>query len=117
MLQPKDLETKRLLREKKRKARKEIKIWLDKYKSERGCSNCNEVRIATLDFHHIDPSTKTIEVSEAIRMRWSRSSIEKEIAKCSLICANCHRCEHNRNYGVNDYIYDNIVYFARGTRS
>jgi len=109
----------------KKEARREIRLWLKKYKEERGCSNCSEMRVATLDFHHLDQSAKTIEINEAIRMRWSKTSIEKEIEKCVLICANCHRCEHENSgrtpRGVyvfsDDELYSNFVCCATGTRS
>lgn len=43
-----------------------------------------------LDFHHIDPKTKAFGISSG---GFSRSwvSIENEIKKCILVCANCHR--------------------------
>jgi hypothetical protein len=113
-------------RERKKQARREIRAWLAEYKR-KGCQNCNERRTATLDFHHLDKKNKSIEINEAIKMRWSRKSIEREISKCILICANCHRCEHEnsyRNSSVNgvysfsdDEIYENFVYCAAGTRS
>ena len=43
-----------------------------------------------LDFHHIDPSTKSFGVSSGGFSR-SWTSIETEIKKCILVCANCHR--------------------------
>lgn len=110
----------------KKEARREIRRWLQKYKG-RGCQNCPEKRIATLDFHHLNQSEKRIEINEAVRMRWSRKSIQKEIDKCILICANCHRCEHDNSYrnssvsGVysisdND-LYSNVIFYAKGVRS
>jgi predicted HNH restriction endonuclease len=45
---------------------------------------------AVLDFHHIDPSTKLFGVSSGGFSR-SWASIEQEIKKCILVCANCHR--------------------------
>lgn len=43
-----------------------------------------------LDFHHIDPLTKSFGISSGGFSRaWS--SIEVELKKCVLVCANCHR--------------------------
>lgn len=106
----------------KKQARKEIRKWLANYKK-KGCSRCYETRISTLDFHHVDKSTKSIEINQAIKMRWSRKSIEREISKCILICANCHRCEHGvrQDSGVylisDDDLYSNLTFYAKGTRS
>lgn len=44
-----------------------------------------------LDFDHLDPSKKVIEVSMISRRGWSVASVLEEIAKCELVCANCHR--------------------------
>lgn len=35
-------------------------------------------------------SDKEIDISRAIRAGWSQKRIETEIAKCELVCANCH---------------------------
>lgn len=50
-----------------------------------GYSQCQ----AALEFHHLDPSTKSFGLS----LRGMTRSIEKmraEAAKCALLCANCH---------------------------
>ncbi len=44
----------------------------------------------TLDFHHVDPTTKSFGVSAGGFSR-SWKSIENELKKCILVCANCHR--------------------------
>lgn len=46
--------------------------------------------IGVLDFHHIDPGTKLFGISSGGFSR-SWASIEAEIKKCVLVCANCHR--------------------------
>jgi formate-dependent nitrite reductase cytochrome c552 subunit len=45
---------------------------------------------AVLDFHHVDPLTKSFGISSGGFSR-SWASIKSEIAKCVLVCANCHR--------------------------
>lgn len=46
--------------------------------------------LAVYDFDHREPSEKEFEVSRLCRTAsWER--IEKELAKCDLVCANCHR--------------------------
>ena len=54
------------------------------------CIMCGyEKSIYALDFHHIDPSTKSFNISGNHARTWKR--IEEEIKKCVLLCANCHR--------------------------
>lgn len=46
---------------------------------------------AALDFHHVDGREKDFEISG--RMAWSKA-LEEELAKCTLLCSNCHREVH-----------------------
>ena len=43
-----------------------------------------------LDFHHIDPTTKSFGISSGGLSR-SWQVIQAELAKCVLLCANCRR--------------------------
>ncbi len=44
---------------------------------------------AALDFHHRNPETKEFTITSKVSYKWER--IEKELEKCDLVCANCHR--------------------------
>jgi len=67
------------------------------YKMEQGCELCgyNE-HPAALTFDHIDPSTKIFNVSDYGQRSWE--AIIKEIAKCRVLCANCHNIHSSNNY-------------------
>jgi len=57
------------------------------------CSKCGENHPATLDFHHKGLDAKTENISVMVFNRtWKR--VLAEIAKCEVLCANCHRKEH-----------------------
>lgn len=73
--------------------------WLHKYKLTLTCSRCPENHPATLDFHHINGDEKEINLGSAGRMGWSITRIKKEIAKCIVLCANCHRKHHAADVG------------------
>lgn len=64
------------------------------YKHKSGCYFCKENTPVCLDFHHLDPSEKEINVSIMSRGANSINSIVKEIDKCVVICSNCHRKLH-----------------------
>ena len=81
--------TERTLR---RRAR--LRMWLNDYKRERGCSNCAESDPACLDFHHLDEHEKEMNVSKMVTNGYGKFRLEKEVAKCDVLCANCHRKEH-----------------------
>jgi hypothetical protein len=68
---------------------------LDAIKAERGCDRCPERDPCCLDFHHIDPATKTYTISRLYAGTWSWERILQEIALCEILCANCHRKEHH----------------------
>ena len=72
-----------------RKRAEKNRIWINRYKSERGCSMCAENDFRCLDFHHLDPKEKAATVSKMYG--YAAETIMKEILKCVLLCANCHR--------------------------
>ena len=72
---------------------KRIRTWLREYKESLGCEACGETHPACLEFHHIDPNEKKFSLGR-INTFLSVRLIKGEIAKCRLLCANCHRKEH-----------------------
>jgi hypothetical protein len=76
-----------------RKREVEMETWFRGYKETLSCEICSENHPACLDFHHINPSRKKFSVS-AKRDRPSLKQLQQEIAKCQVLCANCHRKEH-----------------------
>lgn len=52
------------------------------------CAQCGET--SDLDFDHISPKTKTIEVTDLLDTH-SWDSILQEMEKCQLLCKNCHK--------------------------
>lgn len=77
----------------KENRRQGLHRWLYELKrDEMECLECGEERPPALDFHH--PGTKERSVSEMVNDGYSTASIREEIAKCLVLCANCHRREH-----------------------
>jgi hypothetical protein len=74
------------------KANRNVKAdWFWDYKTKLSCK-CGENHPATLDFHHRDSTLKDANISEM--MDCSIEKILEEIAKCEVMCANCHRKLH-----------------------
>lgn len=71
---------------------KEKKEWFKELKSQLKCERCGENHIACLEFHHKDPKEKEFVIGQ-FRNK-SKEVILKEIDKCIVLCANCHRKEH-----------------------
>lgn len=59
------------------------------------CQDCgqDDYHPSVYEFHHLDPSTKTASPSNIIRSS-NREALFKELDKCVLLCANCHRIRH-----------------------
>jgi predicted HNH restriction endonuclease len=56
------------------------------------CKNCGYNRcIAALDFHHIGKKEENI---NSLLKNQSRQKLLKEVERCILLCANCHREVH-----------------------
>lgn len=70
---------------------KTIKKFVYDYLSKKECIICSEKRIPALDFHHLND--KNFNVSDGIKNGYSLDKIKKEIEKCNILCANCHRVE------------------------
>ena len=74
--------------------RAQIRAWASEIKATAGCACCPEDDPACLDFHHIDEAGKEEQVTTTISYGYGRDKILDEMAKCEVICANCHRKEH-----------------------
>lgn len=60
------------------------------YLREHPCSCCGETDMRCLQFDHIDPNTKSYNVSHIVSGGYSVELVKAEIAKCVVLCANCH---------------------------
>ena len=72
---------------------------LENAKRKTGCVVCGETEPCCLDFHHVDSSTKVMTVSRLAHgtHAWSDRGLvrlKQEMAKCVVVCANCHRKLH-----------------------
>ena len=62
------------------------------------CADCHtNYPTYVMDFDHLDPSLKEFEVGRGLYVSIKR--LEAEIAKCEVVCANCHR---ERTHGEKD---------------
>ena len=66
------------------------------------CVDCGEFDPLVLEFDHIRKKRKTI--SSLVRSCTGWEKILKEIARCEVRCANCHRRKHLLALGCPDYL-------------
>ena len=63
------------------------------------CSKCGYNKcITALEFHHSDPTVKEFNLSKNLR---ATEIVLKELQKCILVCANCHREIHAQLTSIN----------------
>jgi len=74
-------------REKRAQKNKE---WINLYKQQHGCIDCGVKDWRVLDFDHL-PQFKKLREIAYLKKNTSLKIIKKEIEKCEIRCANCHR--------------------------
>jgi hypothetical protein len=67
------------------------------------CNKCGYNKcIDALDFHHIDKSTKSFTISQAMASPRAWNLLTTEIKKCVLLCCICHRELHAGLWDISD---------------
>ena len=69
--------------------RKRIRDKVFDYLKSHSCIDCGEKDFAVLEFDHLRDKSTTISVMMNSCFSWDKVMIE--IAKCEVVCANCHR--------------------------
>lgn len=73
----------------KRRERNREFLW--KFLSEHPCEKCGEKDPVVLEFDHLNPKDKEANVANLISGGYSLKTVQKEMGKCRILCANCHR--------------------------
>ena len=76
-----------------KKKYQENKDIVSEIKASQGCAKCGDTRSYVLDYHHIDPETKSGTIARMVSNHYTSLNEEtlNEIKKCAVLCANCHR--------------------------
>lgn len=78
-----------------RKVRRDtLREWLRDHKRSHGCALCPEREPVCLDFHHLGGHKSKLRSVSAMLGNSNLASVRDEIAKCVILCANCHRKVH-----------------------
>ena len=74
-------------------ARKRNQEFVWQYLDEHPCIHCGETDIVVLEFHHISQSSKEFSIANISNKGVGLSTLQKEMEKCVVLCANCHKRE------------------------
>jgi hypothetical protein len=79
-------------------ARDEIRRILEEAKSQ-PCADCDtQFHLAAMQFDHVK-GDKKFNLASATAQSPNIEALKEEIAKCEIVCANCHSVRtHNRGY-------------------
>ena len=68
---------------------------IEEQKAQQKCAKCGESRGYVLDYHHLNPKEKEITIARMTSNKYKLEDIQKEVEKCIVFCANCHREFHH----------------------
>ena len=92
-------------------SRKKFKEKCLNYKGNK-CEHCGCNDEIVLEFHHLNPNKKDINISDLVQYNRNWENAKKELDKCIILCANCHRKEHGK---YNIELYKLIVQYREET--
>lgn len=69
----------------------QVRDWLVEYLTEHPCIDCGNDDPRVLEFDHRESTAKRMAVSVLARSGYSLPTVQAEVAKCDVRCANCHR--------------------------
>jgi hypothetical protein len=88
----------------KAKRRVEKRTYIYNYLLTHPCVRCWEDRPVCLEFHHIEPDIKSFDLWMRISKDRSMFSINQEIEKCIVLCANCHKVVTAKEQGRYNFL-------------
>lgn len=78
---------------------KKFKFLCVEYKGGK-CEICGYDKcVNAFDFHHLDPSKKDFGIAKSKSKKFDYK-IKRELDKCQLLCANCHREKHSNKVAL-----------------
>ena len=67
------------------------RLFIQEYKAEHPCVGCGgSFHFSAMDFDHLEDD-KEFNIAEGVGRGYSVRKLKSEMAKCELVCSNCHR--------------------------
>lgn len=92
----------------KANVRRKTRIACLRYLAKKGCEHCGCKDPRVLEFDHLDPKKKKVSIATLISQgySWANEKLRREIRKCRVLCANCHRLHTVKQQGY--YRHDEV---------
>lgn len=74
-----------------KQARKDARLYVDSILEQSCCVDCGTTDRRVFEFDHLGVIPKNYNISDMVKNGLSIKTIQKEIDKCEVVCANCHR--------------------------
>jgi predicted HNH restriction endonuclease len=85
------IKNKKEIIKKAKERRMELRDYVIKLKESTPCKDCHKkFPFYVMDFDHRDPRKKILGIPQLVA-NCSKKKLLKEIKKCDIVCANCHR--------------------------
>ena len=65
--------------------------YIEEYLLNHPCARCGESDVEVLEFDHLDPTEKEYTIAQLVGGGMGLIKLQKEMAKCQVLCSNCHR--------------------------
>lgn len=89
--------------QKSNEKRRDLRKWVYNLKSKTPCKDCGVLYpYYVTDFDHIESKGKKLGTISSLINSGSYKKVQEEIAKCELVCANCHRARTFQRIGSLD---------------
>jgi len=87
------------IRQRRRDAQRQHKLFVVGYLATHPCIDCGETDPIVLEFDHRNPNEKKDAIAHMVSTLVPLASLEAEIGKCDVRCANCHRRKTAKQLG------------------
>jgi hypothetical protein len=97
----------------KKATRVYMKEFLWRHRKLCGCKSCGVKNPRVLQYDHLEPENKILEVSAMAHNGFGLKTIKEEIKKCQILCANCHLIKSSKefNYYNGERLYINATVY------
>jgi len=84
--------------ERKKRTIRTLQAYVTELKTDKPCADCGKIYPPyVMDFDHVR-GVKVRNIARIVKDGCSREMLDEEIAKCELVCSNCHRIRtHTRD--------------------